>query len=140
MGSGLLRRLRILGALFLFWQSNSPVRVFVNFPVLLHFSRELYQGAAARMTQAERGRNFAQALRLAGPCEVRYDLGFRDSCARLIGAWHGNGHCMRTSGKTRRGWLVRSLSPFVNFVEKLENEDNPVAFALTNRVNPVYPY
>jgi hypothetical protein len=33
---------------------------------------------------------------------MRNDLGFGDRCARLNGAWHGSGHCMRSSGKTRR--------------------------------------
>ena len=55
---GFLRRLRILRALFLFGQADAPVRVFVNLPALLHFSRELHQRAAPRVAQARAPRRF----------------------------------------------------------------------------------
>ena len=104
-----LRRLREMRALFFFRQTNAPVGVFVNFPVLLQFSRELHQRAASRMAQTERRRDFAKVLWLAGSREMCDDLGFGDRCARLIRAWHRSGHCMRSSGKTRN--LGTPISP-----------------------------
>jgi hypothetical protein len=86
-----LRWLRELRALFFLGQADAPIRVFVNFSVLLHFSGELHQGAAPRVSQAERRRDFAQILRPAGLREVREDFGFGDRFAGLGLAWHGNG-------------------------------------------------
>jgi hypothetical protein len=54
------------------------------------------------VAQAKRRRDFAKTQRLAGTREMRYDLSFSDRRAGLRRARHGNGHCMRSSGKTRR--------------------------------------
>jgi len=96
-----LLRLGKVRALFFFWQADSPVRVFVNLATLLHLSRELHERAPPRVAQFQCRRDLAQALRPAGPREMRYDLGFGDRFSWLFVAWHGSGHCMRSSGKTR---------------------------------------
>ena len=61
-----LRRLRVLRALFFFRQANAPVRVFVNFPALLHFSRELHQRAASRMAQVRAPPRFREGSAACG--------------------------------------------------------------------------
>ena len=103
-----LRRLRVLRALFLLGQANAPVRVFVDLPALLHFSRELHQRAAARVAQVERRRDFAQALRLAGPREMRHDS------ASVTGArgssWRGMETAIVCALRAKReGWAEESL-------------------------------
>jgi hypothetical protein len=88
-----------LRALLFLGQANSSVWIFVDFAAPLHFSRELNERPAGGVAQAKRRGDFTEALRPAGPGQMRQNVGFGDGCARVIVAWHGPAHCMRSASK-----------------------------------------